>query len=142
MRVLALDVGDKRIGVAISDALGLTAQPLPTVTRTAAAADVDVIVKLVQQHGVGTIVAGLPLTLQGEQGPQAKKVLGFVRALSLATPVPVTMVDERLTSVEGHRALRAGGMNAKKQKGAIDQVAAQLILQQYLETERQRRPAS
>jgi putative Holliday junction resolvase len=142
MRVLALDVGDKRIGVAISDALGLTAQPLPTLTRAGGAADVGAVVKLVQQHGVGAIVAGLPLTLQGEHGPQAKKVLGFVRALELATPVPVTTQDERLTTVEGQRALREGGMNAKKQKGAIDAVAAHLILQQYLETERQRRSTS
>jgi putative Holliday junction resolvase len=142
MRVLALDVGDVRIGVAISDALGITAQPLLTITRAGGPADVDAVIKLVQEHGVGTIVAGLPLTLQGERGPQAKKVLGFVKALSLATPVPVTTVDERLTTVEGQRALRAGGLKAKQQKGAIDQVAAQLILQQYLETERQRRPPS
>lgn len=141
MRVMALDVGDKRIGVALSDALGLTAQPLPTVARTAFAADIDAIVRLVQTHGVGRIAVGLPLTLQGEQGPQAKKVLGFTDALQKATPVPVVMVDERLTSVEGHRALQAGGLDSRKRKGAIDQVAAQLILQQYLETERQRKSA-
>ena len=77
--------------------------------------------------------------MKGEQGPQAKKVLGFADALRKAVTVPVTMVDERLTSVEGHRALQAGGMDSRKQKGAIDQVAAQLILQQFLETERQRK---
>ena len=142
MRVMALDVGDVRIGVAVSDPLGLTAQPLPTITRTKLVADLAAIHALVQQQAVGTLVVGLPLTLRGERGPQANKVAGFADALRRHVQVPVTLVDERLTTVEGERALQAGGLSSRKRRGAIDQVAAQLILQQYLETERQRQAPS
>ena len=142
MRVMALDVGDVRIGVAVSDPLGLTAQPLPTITRTKLAVDLAAIHALVQQQAVWTLVVGLPLTLRGERGPQANKVAGFADALRRHVQVPVTFVDERLTTVEGERALQAGGLSARKRRGAIDQVAAQLILQQYLETERQRQAPS
>lgn len=133
MRIIALDVGDRRIGVAMSDALGLTAQPVTVLTRSAPAADVEAVRQLVETHAAARLVVGLPLSMRGERGPQAQKVLSFVDALRQALAVPIELVDERLTTVEGERALRSAGASAKQRKAAIDRVAAQLILQQYLD---------
>ena len=135
MRVLGLDVGDRRIGVALSDALGLTAQPLIVLTRQDAARDLEAVRALVEQHEVERVVVGLPLTLRGAQGPQAKKVASFADILRRRLPVPIQLVDERLTSVQGERALIAMGSSRRKRKQVIDQVAAQLILQQFLDTQ-------
>ena len=135
-RVLGLDVGDVRIGVALSDPLGLTAQRLTVIERTALAQDVAAVESLVEQHGVQAVVVGLPLTMRGERGPQAQKVAAFSAALRRRLAVPVELVDERLTTVQGERALREIGTRGRKRKTVIDQVAAQLILQQFLDTER------
>lgn len=136
MRVLGLDVGDRRIGVAVSDPLGLTAQRLDNLERQGAQKDVEAVCALVEQYGVGTIVVGLPLTMQGEQGPQAKKVSAFSQALRGRVSVPIHMVDERLTTVQGERALIEMKTSRRKRKQMIDAVAAQLILQQFLDTQR------
>ena len=141
MRVLALDVGDRRIGVAVSDALGLTAQPLTIVERRSDAADLDAIAALATRYGVSLIVVGLPLTMRGTRGPQADKVERFAASLRRRA-LSVQLVDERLTTVQGTRVLRELGRSARSQKRAIDQVAAQLILQHYLETQRKNQPAS
>lgn len=133
MRVIGLDVGDRRIGVALSDPLGFTAQRLTVIERTAPAQDVEVVQSLVTQHGVQTVVIGLPLTMRGERGPQAQKVAAFSEALRRRLAVPIELVDERLTTVQGERALRETGTRRRKRKAVIDQVAAQLILQQYLD---------
>lgn len=133
MRVMGLDVGERRIGVALSDGLGLTAQRLTVLTRQAARADAKAVGILVTQHGVGTLVVGLPLTLRGEQGIQAKRVASFVETLRQHVTVPIQLIDERLTTVQGERALIATGASRRKRKGVIDQVAAQLILQQFLD---------
>lgn len=138
MRILALDVGDRRIGVAISDSLGLIAQQLTVLTRQGAAADAAAVGQLVASHQAERIVIGLPLTMRGEHGPQAKKVTAFANTLRHVTSAPMDFVDERLTTVEGERALLATGASRRKRKAVIDQVAAQLILQQYLDTQRQR----
>jgi putative Holliday junction resolvase len=127
-------VGDARIGIALSDPLGLTAQRLTVVTRTALARDVEAVRRLVGAHGVERIVIGLPLTMQGERGIQANKVEAFAAALGRAVAVPVTLIDERLTTVQGERALRETGTRSRRRKQVIDQVAAQLILQQFLDT--------
>lgn len=140
-RILGLDVGDRRIGIALSDALGLTAQPLTVLERRSAAADLNTICALVESHDVRLIVIGLPLTLRGEQGIQADKVTAFVRGLERRLSVPVRLVDERMTTVQGQRALREMGASHRKQKPVIDQVAAQLILQQFLDMQ-PREPAS
>lgn len=142
-RIMGLDVGDRRIGVALSDSLGITAQRLALVERRALSDDLDAIGALAKQHEVRVIVIGLPLTLRGETGPQAKKVEAFTAALRRKIPVPVEMVDERLTTAQGERALLETGASRKQRKAAIDQVAAQLILQQFLDTQRARgeRPA-
>jgi len=140
MRILGLDVGDRRIGVALSDSLGMTAQRLTLVTRQRLAADIEAIATLVRQHAVERIVIGLPLTLRGEQGPQAQKVLAFVEALRTQITVPLELVDERLTTLQGERALRETGASHQQRKQVIDQVAAQLILQQFLDRHYQRSP--
>ena len=134
MRVLGLDVGEKRIGVALSDSLGLTAQRLTLLDRYGMAKDVAAIDALIAQHAVTAVAVGLPLTLRGEQGPQAKKVVALCEALQRRRDIPVHLIDERLTTVQGERALLATDTSRRKRKQLIDQVAAQLILQHYLET--------
>jgi putative Holliday junction resolvase len=136
MRVLGLDVGDRRIGIALSDALGLTAQPVATVERRASRGDIDAIQALVERHRVEQVVVGLPLTLRGEQGPQAKKVVAFAERLRQRLAIPVRLLDERLTTMQGARSLLEAGASRRRRRRVIDQVAAQLILQQFLETSR------
>ncbi|MBI4353598.1 MAG: Holliday junction resolvase RuvX [Candidatus Omnitrophica bacterium] len=131
-RVLGLDVGAKRIGVALSDALGITAQRLTLIERRDVAQDLDVIASLVAKHDVATVVVGLPLTMKGEMGEQARLVMAFVEQLRARLSCSVEMVDERLTTVEGERALLSMDASRRTRKGLIDQVAAQLILQSYL----------
>ena len=135
-RILGLDVGERRLGVALSDPLGLTAQRLAVIERKGTEADLEVIRSLVAQHGVGTIVIGLPLALRGERGSAAKRIAAFARYLESRLAVPVRLVDERFTTVQGERVLRETATPRRKRKQLIDQVAAQLILQQYLETQR------
>lgn len=135
-RTLGIDMGQRRIGVAVSDSLGITAQPVGVVARTTPQADLATLSKLAAEHAVSVIVIGLPLTLQGTRGPQAQRVEAFGRALSTAAGVPVAYVDERFTTAEGQRALRAAGASERQQRPIIDRVAAQLILQQYLDMHR------
>ena len=134
--MLGLDVGDRRIGVAVSDTLGLTAQRLTVVARRGLTEDLEQIRTLVSTHQVGTIVVGLPLTTGGERGRQAQKVLAFSNALTRQCAVPVQLVDERFTTLQGQRALAEAGTPSRKRKALIDQVAAQLILQQFLDVQR------
>ena len=136
MRVMGLDMGERRIGIALSDALGLTAQRLTVLNRRSLSADVEALCALSEQHQVETIVVGLPLTLRGERGIQADKVMSFVAALRRRVSVPIQMVDERLTTVQGERALLETGTSRRKRKQVIDQVAAQLILQHFLDVQR------
>ena len=136
MRVLGLDVGDRRIGVAMSDPLGLTAQPLTVIQRRSPTVDANTIRELIERHGVTAVVVGLPLTLDGTRGPQAKKVQGFIDTLRRHIALPIEWVDERLTTVQGERALREGNASRARRKQVIDQVAAQLILQQFLDRHR------
>ncbi len=140
MRILGLDVGERRIGMALSDPLGLTAQPLSVLERRAAADDLRAIGSLVERHHVETVVVGLPLTLRGEHGEQAQRASSFAAALRRQISVPVRLVDERLTTVQGARALREAGAPRRARKQVIDRVAAQLILQHFLESERMRHP--
>ena len=136
MRLLGLDVGDRRIGVALSDALGLTAQRLTVLERRGLASDLAAIAVLVETHQVETVVVGLPLTLRGERGVQADKVITFSDALRRRIAVPVQLIDERLTTVQGQRSLSESHAPRRARKAMIDQVAAQLILQQFLEMRR------
>lgn len=136
MRVLGLDVGDRRIGVALSDSLGLTAQQLTVLERRSSAADAQAVERLMAQHQAERLVVGLPLTMAGAQGPQAAKVVAFVETLRRRLDVPIHWIDERLTTVQGQRALRATKTSRRKRRQVIDQVAAQLILQHFLDAQR------
>lgn len=138
MRILGLDMGTRRIGVALSDALGLTAQPLTVLVRTTPSEDLAAMEALVIHHHVDAVVVGLPLTLRGQRGPQAQRVAAFAETLRRRLSVPIHLVDERLTTVEGTRVLQELGVTRRAQRQTIDRVAAQLILQQFLES--QRRP--
>lgn len=135
-RVLGLDVGARRIGIALSDPLGLTAQGLTVLHRRGFSPDLEAVVRVAMQHGAETIVVGLPLTMRGERGTQARRVEAFAEALRQRGGMPVELVDERLTTVQGERSLREMETSRRRRKRLIDQVAAQLILQQYLDTHR------
>jgi len=135
---MGLDLGSRRIGIALSDSLGLTAQRLTVLERRDPQQDLAEITALARTHEVGAIVVGLPLTLGGQTGRQATEILRFVEALRGTVTCPVQVLDERLTTVEGERSLIAAGTRRRKRKQLIDQVAAQLILQAYLDAHRTR----
>lgn len=134
--ILALDVGERRIGVAISDANARIAAPLTTINAHPPERAIAQIVQLVQERGVSRVVVGLPLTMRGERGPQAEVVQHFADTLSSALSCPVEMFDERLTSVAAEQMLRNLGLKPAKIKAQIDQVAASIILQDYLDARR------
>lgn len=132
-RTLALDVGDKRIGVAVSDPLGFTAEPLIVITRTASVkADLRSVEELLQRYDVSKIVVGMPVMLAGDEGIQAGKVREFVERLSRRLRIPVVTWDERLSTVEAERFLIKAGQSRSKRKQVIDKIAAAVILQSYL----------
>ncbi|MGP8259640.1 MAG: Holliday junction resolvase RuvX [Acidobacteriaceae bacterium] len=133
-RVIAFDVGDRRIGVAVSDPLGYTAQPLLTLHRTNLRADMKSIARLLRKHAVAEAVVGNPLHMSGDQSPQAAKAQQFAEELRAAFGLPVHLWDERLSTTEAHRHLDAGGHAAgRERRQIIDQVAAVLILQSFLD---------
>jgi len=136
VRIMGLDVGDRRIGVALSDELGLLATPFAVLKRSSLREDVQRVVRLVAEQGVGTVVVGLPYSLSGELGPQAVKVKRFGEALANALPVPVIFWDERYSTVEASRMLTAAGRRARRQKPYIDAAAAAVMLQSYLDARR------
>ena len=130
--ILGLDVGDVRIGVAISDELGFAAHPLCTITRKNRKTDLTAICNLINTHQVEEVVIGLPLMLDGEVGIQAEKVQRFANRLKREARIPIHLRDERLTTVEASEILREVGKPRKKQRNVIDQVAAVVILEGYL----------
>ena len=132
MRCLGIDVGDVRIGLAVSDGLGLTAQGLETRTRTKLEADVAAILALAGQYEVTTAVLGLPRNMDGSEGWQAQKTREFGEALE-QHGLGVVYWDERLTTRAAERLLIEGGVKRRKRVGAKDQIAAVLILQGYLD---------
>ena len=134
VRILALDHGTKRIGVALSDELGWTAQPLETYERRTLEADIRHIDRLVQEHDVGEVVVGLPLRLNGEVGPAAQLVQEFVKRVEEILTVPVITWDERLTTKSAEELLIAADVSRKKRKGTVDRIAAAILLQSYLES--------
>lgn len=132
MRILALDLGARRVGVAISDPLGLTAQGLPTLAPAGKRALLGAVRQLVEAYGVERVVLGLPLNMDGTAGPSARAALAFAQTLHDALEIPVETWDERLTTVAAERALAEGNVRGKKRRGIVDRVAAQLILEGYL----------
>lgn len=136
-RVLGFDVGDRRIGVAISDPLGYTAQPLLTIHRTNRRADLKSIGRLLRRHGVEEAVVGNPLYMSGDVSPQAMKAQAFADELRAEFGLTVHLWDERLTTTQAHRHLDEAGRAAIGRKEIIDQVAAVLILQSFLDARSQ-----
>jgi putative Holliday junction resolvase len=132
-RILALDPGTKRIGVALSDELGWTAQPLETFERKSLAADVAHIKELVHCHEVREVVIGMPVQLDGRMGPAAQSVRQFLEAVQAGVGVPVVTWDERLTTKAAEQMLIEADVSRKKRKGVVDRVAAALLLKSYLE---------
>ena len=136
MRILALDVGEKTIGTAVSDPLGLTAQPLKTIRRRTSEEDVEVVASLVHEFKVEQLVVGLPLHLNGRVGPEAERVQEFGHFLAGRLGLPLYYWDERLTTVAAERVLLAADLSRRRRRETIDQTAACLILQGYLERQR------
>ncbi len=135
MRAMGLDVGSKTVGVALSDALRITAQALVTVRRTNQRDDLLTLRKLVQENEVTTLVVGLPLHMNGTEGDSAAAARKLGQALGEATQLDVIYWDERLTTTAAHRLLREANASRKKRKEVIDQVAAALILQGWLDSQ-------
>ena len=135
-RILGLDVGDRRVGVAVSDELGLTAQPVFTLTRKNRRHDVGSLVRLVRKYGCTEIVVGNPLYMSGDVSPQALKAQACAQDLEKETGLAITLWDERLSTTEAHRHLDAAGHLPGKRREVIDQVAAVLILQSFLDSRR------
>ena len=136
MRILGVDLGDKRIGLAISDPLGFTAQGLKTLERKKGVDELNTIKLLCEERGVEECVIGLPLRLNGEIGERAKIVMAWVQDLEKRIPCPVRTWDERLTSREAQRLMIQQDLSRRKQKSRSDELSAILILQNYLEYRR------
>jgi len=139
-RILALDVGERRIGLALSDALGITAQGLPTLERRDLGQDLDALRGLAREHHIATWLLGLPLHLSGQEGRQAGKVRRLGAALARHTRVPVVYWDERFTTVEATRVLREAGSSRDQHRRAVDRLAAVILLQSYLDAAHFRPP--
>ena len=133
MRFLGLDVGSVRIGVAMSDETGLIAQGLTTLERIGWKKDLGRIVELIRTHGIGMVVVGNPLNLDGSTGQQTEIIQEFVLRLKEFSPVEVSLWDERLSSVSAERVLIEGGMQRGRRKPLIDKLAAVIFLQNFLD---------
>lgn len=134
-RFMGLDVGDRRIGVAVSDPLGLTAQPVLTLVRTNRRQDLKSLTRLIRKYGCAGIIVGNPLYMSGDQSPQAAKAQAFAQILREETSLSVNLWDERLTTTEAHRHLHAAGRPGSEHRAVVDQVAAVLILQSFLDAQ-------
>lgn len=133
-RVLALDLGKKRIGLALSDPLGITAQGLPTLQRTNIREDLSNIAHIILEREVTLLLMGNPLHMSGDSGRQAAYVHEFAERLAQYTGTPLKYWDERLTTVEAHRVLRSSGIGIEKRAKAIDKLSAVILLESYLDS--------
>jgi putative holliday junction resolvase len=132
-RAMGLDVGDKKIGVALSDPSQVLATPLKTIIRVNDDGAIEEIIGLARKHDISKIIVGLPYSLSGAIGKQAEKVLLFSKQIAQATDVEIIMQDERLTSVSANQKLREAGKKGSKLKNGMDAAAATVILQAYLD---------
>ncbi|HWS15301.1 MAG TPA: Holliday junction resolvase RuvX [Candidatus Methylomirabilis sp.] len=137
-RVLGLDYGSRRIGVAVSDPLGLTVQPLPPIRRMGDRKDIAAIGLLAAERGVTSVVLGLPLLLNGDEGPAAVRARTFGERLHAETSLPVTMWDERLTTAQSERHLIASGVRREERKEIRDSLSAMFLLQSALDSSRRK----
>ncbi len=136
MRILALDFGLKRIGMAISDELGITAQPLGSITITDPDNTIEEIFNIIIKFQIKEIVIGLPLNMNGSIGESAKRVTEFAKTLQERLSIPVYLWDERLTTCQAEKLLIDSGLRRKKRRKNIDKIAASLILQGFLDSRR------
>ncbi len=132
LRILALDVGKKRIGLAVSDPLGMTAVGLPTLHRTRIREDLARLKLLALERSVTTLLIGRPLHMSGDESRQSEYTREFAERLSLFASLPVVYWDERLTTAEAHRLMRDSGATLEQRKKAVDQMSAILLLESYL----------
>ena len=132
-RILALDFGEKRIGVAVSDPLNIIAQSVGTIERKGIKNDLKKVGELVKEYEARKIIVGLPLNMDGTEGKSANRAMDFVKELKKEIQVEVEMLDERLTTAQGERVLLEADMSRRKRKQNLDKIAAQLILQNYLD---------
>ena len=133
IRSCGLDIGDKRIGIAVSDALGITAQPLCVVEREGTRKDVQKVSGALEPYTISCVVVGLPVELDGNEGRQAERVRAFAEALAEAAGLEIVYQDERFSTAQSERLLVDSGMRRNKRKKVIDKLAATLILQAYLD---------
>ena len=136
MRILSIDYGQKRIGLAVSDPLGLTAQGIETIPNQNKKQVMSALLKVCKDFEVSQVVIGLPVNMNGTHGPKAMEIVNLVPVLEKELNLPVKTWDERLTSREADRSMIAGGLSRKRQKQNSDRVAATLILQVFLESRR------
>ncbi|MBV7271895.1 Holliday junction resolvase RuvX [Clostridium thailandense] len=134
MRILGLDIGDRTIGVAVSDPLGFTAQGITTIRRKSVDKDLEELKKICDEYSVESIVAGLPKNMNGTLGPQSEKVMNFCDSIKEHIKLPINMWDERLTTVAAHRAMLEADLSRAKRKKIVDKMAAIYILQGYLDS--------
>ena len=135
-RIMGLDVGDKTIGVAVSDLMGLTAQGVKTIKRVGKKKDIEALKEIIKERQVNKIVSGLPKNMNGTLGPQGEKVIKFCELLEEETGINIEYWDERLSTVAAERTLIQGNVRRENRKGVIDMVAAVIILQGYLDRQR------
>jgi putative Holliday junction resolvase len=140
VRALGLDLGTKTIGLAVSDELGFTAQGIRTLARRGSRQDLEALRAVAAEHAVGRFVLGLPLNMDGTEGPRARATREFGDALAAASGLPVEYQDERLTTMEANRTLLAADVSRKRRREVVDQLAASLILQGWLDA-RPREPS-
>lgn len=133
-RILALDLGKKRIGLAVSDPLRITAQGLPNLDRTRKRDDLEALSRLAREREVGLILMGNPVNMGGAEGRQSAWVREFAAELEKYTGLPICFWDERLTTVEANRVLRESGISLQKRAGAVDRLSAVILLQSYLDS--------
>lgn len=136
MRIMGLDYGDRRIGVALSDVFGWTAQGLEVIERRREGIEMERIAALVKEHEVDEIVIGLPKNMNGSVGPRGEICMEFAQRLRDSLSLPVHLWDERLSTVSAERTLLEADVSRKKRKQVVDKMAASLILQNYLDSKR------
>ncbi|WP_300280038.1 Holliday junction resolvase RuvX [Peptacetobacter sp.] len=132
-RIMGLDIGDRTIGVAVSDLMGMTAQGVKTIKRTSKKNDIDEIKNIIKEKNVNLIVSGLPKNMNGTVGPQGEKVKKFCELIKEEIDIDIEFWDERLTTVAAEKTLITADVSRKKRKNVIDMMAAVLILQGYLD---------
>ncbi len=134
-RLLALDVGERRIGVAVSDPTGTLARPLTVIVRTSRQADFQAIARLIEEYVAELVIVGLPLSLDGSEGPQARQTRRYAERLAQRVAIPIELWDERYSSATAAAILREKGQRRRRVRDELDATAAAIILQSYLDAQ-------